>query len=77
VTTHKGIVETRDGGENWRLVTGYPADTPDIGLFNFKFGCRHPSIAYEPTQDVFYLYLTALDAPKARGTGQLLRYVRR
>ena len=60
VCTTKGIVETKDAGATWQLVTGYPADAPELDLAKDKYGHACPSIAYDAKSNVFYLYLFKL-----------------
>jgi photosystem II stability/assembly factor-like uncharacterized protein len=73
VTTSKGIVETRDAGATWQLVTAYPAAAPEIALSKDKYGHACPSIGYDAAHDVFYLYLFN---DKKWIEGQLLKYAR-
>lgn len=72
VSTTKGIVESKDAGATWQLVTGYPTDAPELDLAKDKYGHACPSIAYDVRNDVFYVYMF-----KLKNEGQLLKYVRR
>jgi photosystem II stability/assembly factor-like uncharacterized protein len=72
VGTLESIVESTDGGRTWKKVAAYPPDTPDGS--HHKNGCAYPSVAYDPTGDVFYAYLVGR---KHFGKGQLWRYERK
>ena len=76
VSTPKGIVETRDAGATWQLVTSYPTDAPEIALNKDRYGELFPSIGYDAAHNVYYLYLVNTN-PKQWGEGPLLKYAPR
>jgi len=72
VATLKGIMESTDAGETWKLVAAYPPEAPAQG--DHKNGCGFPSLGYDATRDGFYVFLVNM---KNWPEGQLLRYSRK
>jgi photosystem II stability/assembly factor-like uncharacterized protein len=71
VATLKGLLESVDGGETWKTVATYPADVPPFG--DHKNGCGFPSLGYDVTGDVFYVFFPNM---KNWPEGQLYKFAR-